>query len=368
MGGLSEFRGELPPFPGRDKIPMLLLLQQDHFTQLFSLMAQLSRIPSRGEHGLALDTKAQIMSRRVWEILLLLPTNPEIKQGLQEIDSNSDLASLLDPESPQRLLYTFYIIDWLGRPARLRRHSGLRDGQDSPSPRPGSSLAHAPTGWVAQFVAAGGLRHLHNVFCSGALGRRGSAPWCEWRQDCLGALLRLLVQFGVDQNDADTLADQLADATANPRRRLKWSQTRKSSLDRLLVPILSQNMLELMDIERVMPKLGEVFLAASQPMSREATQYRTGLFGRSQVVHFAMSLLVSWIYSAPKEAEVAMFEVSGLATWLRSLLLEDHDPGVRREVSCGSPILNLYSITRCAPAFIGSALARPATRGQELPV
>ena len=160
---------------------MLLLLQQDHFTQLFSLMAQLSRIPSRGEHGLALDTKAQIMSRRVWEILLLLPTNPEIKQGLQEIDSNSDLASLLDPESPQRLLYTFYIIDWLGRPARLRRHSGLREGQDSPSPRPGSSLAQAPTGWVAQFVAAGGLRHLHNVFCSGALGRRGSAPWCEWR-------------------------------------------------------------------------------------------------------------------------------------------------------------------------------------------
>ena len=58
---------------------------------------------------------------------------------------------------------------------------------------------------------------------------------------CLGALLiRLLVQFGVDQNDADTLADQLADATANPQRRLKWSQTRKSSLDRLLVPILSE--------------------------------------------------------------------------------------------------------------------------------
>ena len=44
MGGLSDFRGELPPFPGRDKIPMLLLLQQDHFTQLFSLMAQVSRI------------------------------------------------------------------------------------------------------------------------------------------------------------------------------------------------------------------------------------------------------------------------------------------------------------------------------------
>ena len=43
MTGLGDLRGELPPFPGRDKIPMLLLLQPAHFTQLFSLMDSLSR-------------------------------------------------------------------------------------------------------------------------------------------------------------------------------------------------------------------------------------------------------------------------------------------------------------------------------------
>lgn len=64
------------------------------------------------------DTKAQIMSRRVWEILLLLPTNPEIKSGLQDVDTESDMTTLLDPDCPHKLLYTFYIIDWLGRPAR----------------------------------------------------------------------------------------------------------------------------------------------------------------------------------------------------------------------------------------------------------
>ena len=47
VGGLSDFRGEIHPFPGRDKILMLLLLQQDHLTQRFSLMTQLSRIPSQ---------------------------------------------------------------------------------------------------------------------------------------------------------------------------------------------------------------------------------------------------------------------------------------------------------------------------------
>ena len=74
----------MPPFPGRDKIPMLLLLQPPHFNQLFSLMSSLSKIKTRSEDGGEVpDTKAQIMSRRVWEILLLLPTNPETKQKLQ---------------------------------------------------------------------------------------------------------------------------------------------------------------------------------------------------------------------------------------------------------------------------------------------
>ena len=328
VSGLSDYRGDLPPFPGRDKIPMLLLLQPGHFGQLFSLMSSLSKITSKNEQGQqVLDTKAQIMSRRVWEILLLLPTNPKIKQGLQEIDSNSDLPALLHPESPQKLLYTFYIIDWLGRPLRLRRHSGPASGQQSPAPRPES--------WVNQFIQAGGLKHLFHVFVSGVLGRRGEPCWCEWRQDCLGALLRLLVQFGVDQADAHTLADQLADSNTTPRRRVKWNQSRKSNSDRMLVPILSNVMVALMEIDQVMPKLGEVFLDSSFSNSKEVTHYKTGLFGRSQVVHFAMSLLVSWIFSAGAEAEDAMFTQSSLNIWLKHLLLEDHDPAVRREMCTG---------------------------------
>ena len=54
-------------------------------------------------------------------------------------------------------------------------------------------------------------------------------------------------------------------------------------------PYYISNMLKLMDIERVIPKLGEVFLAANQPMSHEATQYRNGLFVRIQVVHVHVS-------------------------------------------------------------------------------
>lgn len=95
MTNFGEWRGELPPFPGRDKIPMLLLLQPPHFNQLFSLMGSLSMIKIKNEEGGEVpDTKAQIMSRRVWEILLLLPTNPEIKQKLQVSHASFNLVQL----------------------------------------------------------------------------------------------------------------------------------------------------------------------------------------------------------------------------------------------------------------------------------
>ena len=82
--------------------------------------------------------------------------------------------------------------------------------------------------WKTRFIEAGGLRYLFNVFTSGRLQRHtdtdeakeaessgggedssqdedeeertsgtvtgGSAPWCEWKQECLSALLKLLVQ------------------------------------------------------------------------------------------------------------------------------------------------------------------------------
>ena len=330
MANFGEFRGELPPFPGRDKIPMLLLLQPRHFSQLFSLMASLSEITSKNESGLEVpDTKAQIMSRRVWEILLLLPTNPEIKQRLEDVDSESDMASLLDPHCPQKLLYTFYIIDWLGRPARLRRQSGLVSDSlrqaDSPS-------------WVTRFKQAGGLKQLASIFESGALGRRGEAVWCEWKQDCLGALLRLLVQFGVDTTESDVLADQLVEGGSGGqsgagRRRGKFERHSHGAGARakshLMVPILSGAMLELMECPSVMVTLGHVFLD-----SKDGSSYRTGMFGRGQIVHFAMSLLVSWVYSDTSgQVEDMMFSQSEISVWLKQLLSED--PAVRREMCTG---------------------------------
>jgi len=60
-------------------------------------------------------TKAQVLSRRVWDILMLLPTNPNLYQGFTDLDgmNGNSLHSLLDPASPQKLIYSLYIVEAL---------------------------------------------------------------------------------------------------------------------------------------------------------------------------------------------------------------------------------------------------------------
>ena len=56
--------------------------------------------------------------------------------------------------------------------------------------------------------------------------------------------------------------------------------------------------------------------------SKDGSSYRTGMFGRGQIVHFAMSLLVSWVYSDTSgQVEDMMLSQSEISVWLKQLLL-----------------------------------------------
>ena len=284
VGGSGHHRGfpdnlNLPPFPGKDKMPMNLLLQPLHFEQLFLLMQNLSDLRVNGMPY----PKAQILSRRVWDILMLLPTNPTLKEKLQNIttEDESTLKDLLNPSSPQKLMYTFYIVDWLGRPARLRRPSGLSEQTGNG----GGNAASLATGgdpelasWSTRFAQAGGLKLLFSIFASGALQSRDGNVWCEWRQDCLSALLKLLLQFGAHPEDHDALVHELVDNPNSPKKKhRRGGNGRKSSghatRNNIIVPRLAPNMITLMAGDTVIAKATSVLLEASQ-FAKDPNAYR----------------------------------------------------------------------------------------------
>jgi hypothetical protein len=51
------------------------------------------------------------ISEKVWEILLLLPTNPKILKQLHALEVNFSWNQLLNPESSFQLLYNLQIVE-----------------------------------------------------------------------------------------------------------------------------------------------------------------------------------------------------------------------------------------------------------------
>lgn len=95
-------------------------------------------------------TKAQVLSRRVWDILSLLPTNPTLLCGFQQLDT--PLTELLDPASPQKLMYSLYIVESLSVKSTTDKGDGDSKGKEP---------------WSQIFIQQGGLRHLYDIFMSG---------------------------------------------------------------------------------------------------------------------------------------------------------------------------------------------------------
>lgn len=273
----------LPP-PPRENIPTLLLLRPNYFEQLFNLMHTLSsiRTPVKGGHHIP-HTKAQVLSRRVWDILSLLPTSPTLLKGFQNLDL--PLSDLLDPSSPQKLMYSLYIVESLGQKNK------------------GPEEEHC---WSQIFIKNGGLRHLYDIFMSGVL-QKTNEDSSEWQQDCLASLLKLLCQLGMDL----------------------LQESKHNRHDKIIIPGLNEPMMSMMDTSSFLERLTSILEEASLP--RDPNHYKTGFWGRAQVVHYSMSLLVSWLHCS-EEARQLLFQEPKFSVWLQRLVLEDPEPAVRREV------------------------------------
>lgn len=76
-------------------------------------------------------------------------------------------------------------------------------------------------------------------------------------------------------------------------------------------------MLAMIDVKSTMAQLTSILEEASLP--KDPNHYKTGFWGRAQVVHYAMSFLVSWLYCS-EEARQALFLSSNFSVWLQRLV------------------------------------------------
>ncbi|XP_064603807.1 ubiquitin carboxyl-terminal hydrolase 34-like isoform X2 [Liolophura sinensis] len=339
----------LPP-PDRDKLPMMLLLQEPHFEQLLTLMEDLSNLQfsekiMESQDLYSVQTKARVLSRKVWELLMLLPTSVSIHEGLKSILNQEPPASgdnatpvnwsrLLDPHSPHRLMYSLQIVEALSRSPKHRRRSLLRSGAGDALISTDSEMS-VDTGdapeelWSKQFIAKGGLSHMFHIFVSGSLQSKEGEFWNQWNQECLAYLLRLISQFAVEQSDVEAGHDDVFETCESPRKKMK---SKKSSLEKIVIPRLTQTILSMMNVDKVLKILMQILYDAAVPS--ESNQLHAGSWGRAEVVHYSLSFLVSWAHSSA-EARTALCSAPNFSSWLMRLILEAPEPYVRREACMG---------------------------------
>ncbi|KAI1295519.1 Ubiquitin carboxyl-terminal hydrolase 34 [Halotydeus destructor] len=224
-------------------------------------------------------------------------------------------SKLLSPSSPQKLIYSIQIVEW------LRRSSKKEDKK-----------------WSEKFVEYGGLQHIFDIFVSGVLHQNESDnTWNEWKQDCLASLLQLIYQFGVIQNPREKLGEQ--SVQKDPESSVeafvsKKKQRRKGSVDKLLVHQFNDKLLEMLKDINSMLRVLLTILQEATSRNSDANCYHTGFWGRPQVVHHTIVFLTSWVFSEAK-VHVELFQSPNITNLLKKLVLDDPEPAVRREACSG---------------------------------
>nr|XP_054759302.1 ubiquitin carboxyl-terminal hydrolase 34-like [Lytechinus pictus] len=268
----------LPP-PPREKLPMMLLLEEPHFSCLFHLLQQLNELKCDGkqeeESERDLESRAQMLSRNVWDLLMLLPTSPDVlngfktlpaiklnpskakaevsktkasqssKNGDDEEDMNGtpsggelapvDWGKLLTENKPHKLLYSLQIIEALGQPSKKQRsksvaslgsseHSSIMADMAAMKVKKSKSDtnvydmesdvdSHTQRPWSTMFISCGGLKHLFGIFMSACLETRDDTQWNFWEQECLASVLKLINEFASEEalNEPSSDLDEVFD-------------------------------------------------------------------------------------------------------------------------------------------------------------
>lgn len=436
-----EHPSMLPP-PPKECLPTVLLLQPKYFEKLFCLMQTLGDMkPQATATNLQHHTKAQLLSRRVWDILAMLPTNPHILDAfkslvadlaeVEHLDATGEeeqlaakrkqikqkFRDLLDPNNLQKFMYSLHIVESLALSSGSRRlesngnqeqlrikkssvgrrrnsneppaleakqgkeqlceleapltptpNAGQQDGETEassssggdkenqpkqhskrqkksdtlehekerplgcstpPSPAPPlaalSGMDRTENKWSEAFVKCGGLRHLYEIFSGGQLQQSAHPKELalnEWRHDCLASLLRILWLLGFEE-------------LQSPDVHVLMSRPHPFMLQLMEVPQCLVRLSSILNDE-VHQQQQAVSSASSLVFPYQFHQLRTGFWGRSQLIQFAMNILVSFVH-ASAEARRLLWAQSDTdhCRWLQKFILEDPEPAVRREICAG---------------------------------
>jgi len=233
----SQLPASLQPAPNFESVPMIQLLKEENFLQLFNLLEVLYRVcqlddykdmwasmmesrledsssscledstdsPYDNPHERVKPLPADILLYNAWDLILLLPTNVDIKNRIigGEFESAEKWKHVLSLEQKFRLLYILQILDGLTLPfLKSNKSEGLggdssgdSDSSLSDIDRELSPYESCSFAWVRRLFKSGMVSQLLNLFLCQQLN-----PSCdldEWSLNALAYIIKILTRIGL---------------------------------------------------------------------------------------------------------------------------------------------------------------------------
>ena len=253
----GQVPSSLRPSPEMNASPMVQLLQEENFALLFELLdvlirAEASQPSIKSNEQTPLKTKSSLsgvaetrestyrareippgdLVHSVWELIMILPTNQDLKRKLELLnfdrDDNNQLnwATVMNPDKKFQLQYVLQVIDSLStRLQDVLRNSLQEEGSsdsDSSNSENEQSVNIEPVeslNWVRNYIQGGGLKYLRDLMLSNSLAVDSDQD--DWTLSCVGHILKLLTRFGSVGLNAEERTEEVAVQSGVKRKKIE---------------------------------------------------------------------------------------------------------------------------------------------------
>lgn len=319
-----EHPSMLPP-PAKECLPTVLLLKSPYFEQLFHLMQTLGNMKMKRKSGFSQHTQAQVLSRRVWDILAMLPTSPQLLETFKSLkfdDGKDDskktgysLKEVLDPSNFQKFMYSLHIVESLCKskfgakmtPVKQQlkmkitkqnkekllnaKKSGCSKendpGNEAVKSNDSNSKAEEGSSNNKEEDAKMSENSSSKEIDPEQLKADEMKKALEWSEQFIkvGGLKHLfdILMSGALQRNNDDFDEWRHDCLCSLLMILclLGVEDFKQEENVIVIPKLSGNLLSLMDVKRTIERFSSILNEAAMPI--RGNHYKTGFWGRAQV-------------------------------------------------------------------------------------
>lgn len=249
----SRIPSSLLPAPNFESVPTIQLLKEENFLQLFNLLDVLYRVCQlddykemwasmvenklddtsvledstdsfENQHELVKPLPADLLLYNAWDLILLLPTNQEIKNRIiqGEFESPAKWKQILCLEQKFRLLYILQILDGLTLPlmtsgSQKSNSDSSGDSDSSLSDVESSPMESGSFDWVKRLFESGMIAQLLALFMCKDLDPASELD--EWSLNALAYIIKILTRTGLvyitykDEKPSSSVSETTTSAT-----------------------------------------------------------------------------------------------------------------------------------------------------------